>query len=254
VAVQQHDLPSEIEALVDELAQMPGAVGVVLGGSRAAGDGDGASDWDLGVYYRGTLDVAVLARRGTVHPPGSWGRIMNGGAWLTVAGRKVDVLLRDVDVVAHWATRARAGEYDVDLLLGYLAGIPTYSLLAECSVALVLRGAAPPAEPYPPPLAEAGATRWRFHRDFNLEQARMRARRGDATGTVGQAARAVMEAAHAVLCERRTWVLNEKRLVERAGLARVQPLFREVPKADAGDALLDWVAHVEAALVDSARR
>lgn len=58
-----------------------------------------------------------------------------------------------------------------------------------------------------------------------------------------------MEAAHARLCEQRAWVLNEKRIVERAGLERVQPLFRQVP---GNDALLGWVADVEAALGDTA--
>jgi hypothetical protein len=30
-----------------------------------------------------------------VYPPGAWGRIMNGSAWLTYDGLKVDVILRD---------------------------------------------------------------------------------------------------------------------------------------------------------------
>jgi MoxR-like ATPase len=58
-----------------------------------------------------------------------------------------------------------------------------------------------------------------------------------------------VEAAHARLCERRAWVLNEKRIIERAGLERVQPLFRKVP---GNDALLGWVADIEAALRDTA--
>jgi hypothetical protein len=176
---------------------------------------------------------------------------MNGGAWLQVGERKVDVLLRDVEVVDHWSARARSGEYEVELLLGYLAGIPTYSLLAERAIAVTLRGAppGPECEPFPEVLAEDGAARWRFHRDFSLEQARTRARRGDVVGAVGQVARAAVEAAHARLCARRAWVLNEKRIIERAGLERVQPLFRHVP-GDNG--LLGWVADVEAALADTA--
>lgn len=114
-------------------------------------------------------------------------------------------------------------------------------------MAVVLRGAAPAAEPYPARLAETGPVRWRFHRDFSLEQARARGRRGDATGAAGHAARAVVEAAHAALCEQRTWVLNEKRIIARAGLERAQPLFRQIPD---DDALLGWVAHVEAVLTD----
>jgi hypothetical protein len=58
---------------------LPGAVAVVLGGSRALGVSDEGSDSDLGLYYRGAID---LTARGVVNPLGSWGRVMNGGAWL----------------------------------------------------------------------------------------------------------------------------------------------------------------------------
>ena len=124
-------LPVSIAALVDELAALNGTVAVVLGGSRALGTHDADSDWDLGVYYRGAIDLAPLSVHGTVHPPGSWGRLMNGGAWLQCEGQRVDVLLRDLDAVEHWTQRAEAGEFEVDALLGYTAGVPTYLLTAE---------------------------------------------------------------------------------------------------------------------------
>jgi len=238
------DLPTVVEELVESLAVMPGTVAVVLGGSRAAGVSDADSDWDLGVYYRGSIDTSALTVRGTVHPPGAWGRIMNGGAWLTCDGLKVDVLLRDLDVVEHWSARAEEGQYDVDFLLGYLAGIPTYTLLAERSVARVLRGTLAEVGPFPARLAEAAPERWRFHSRFNLMHARMRVQRGDVVGTHGQAARAVVEHAHALLCERRTWVLNEKQIVQRAGLDAVEALFAAGPPAD----LVGWLDAVERAL------
>jgi hypothetical protein len=246
-------LPPDIEALADELAEMHGAVAVALGGSRALGVDDPASDWDLCVYYRGALDTTAIARRGAVHPPGAWGRIMNGGAWLRVGGAKVDVLLRDLSVVERWCDRAAEGVYEIDALLGYLAGVPTYSLLAERAVGCVLRGALEPVAGFPARLCETAPARWRFDRRFSLEQARMRAERGDLVGTVGQTAKAVIEQAHALLCERSTWVLNEKRIVERAGLARLHGLFEDVPRvaASSPDAeLLRWVARADALLGD----
>lgn len=236
-------MPAPIEELVDVLAALPGAAAVVLGGSRGARGADAASDWDLGVYYRGTLDTSALATRGTVHPPGAWGRIMNGGAWLTIAGAKVDVLLRDLDVVEHWSARALEGGFEVDCLLGYLAGIPTYSLMAERAVAQLLRGSLPAVGPFPERLAETAVERWRFSSPFSLEQARMRAARGDRIGALGQAAKAVIEHAHAVVCERRVWVLNEKRIVQTAGLADAQALFAIAPED-----LVAWVDAVEQAL------
>ena len=88
-------------ALCAVLARMKGVDAVAIGGSPAAGTADAESDWDLGVYYRGDIDLAPLAGYGEVHPPGSWGRIMNGGAWLSLGGMKVDVLLRDLDVALY---------------------------------------------------------------------------------------------------------------------------------------------------------
>jgi predicted nucleotidyltransferase len=63
-------LPAAVSALATELAALPGAVGVVLGGSRARGTQRPDSDWDLGVYYRGSqrvldpADVRELGHRG----------------------------------------------------------------------------------------------------------------------------------------------------------------------------------------------
>src|SRR6266581_900757 len=208
-----NDLPQPIAELVDELAAMPGTVAVVLGGSRALGSNDVGSDWDLGLYYRGEIDLTALAARGTVYPPGSWGRVMNGGAWLRCGGEKVDVLLRDLDVVEHWTRRAEDGEFDRDALLGYLAGIPTYSLTAELASCRPLHGVIPRA-PFPPKLIAAAPPIWRFCRSLSLDYARMHARRGNLAGATGQAAAAVMEEAHAIVCGRGQWVCNEKRLVE----------------------------------------
>lgn len=244
------DVPRFISDLADLLAAMPGVVAVTLGGSRATGTATPSSDWDLGVYYRGALDTRALEALGEVHRPGAWGRIMNGGAWLTLDGARVDVLLRDLDVVETWSARAREGVYEVDALLGYVAGVPTYSLLAERAIGLPLRGELPPAGDFPPRLAEAAVPRWRFHVDFTLMHARMRAEKGDVVGAVGQVAKAITEQAHAVLCERRTWVLNEKRIVEAAGLQAAHAWMYAVPPA--APELVAWVEGVNAELRDRA--
>jgi hypothetical protein len=232
------DLPRTVSELVDVLTAMLGAVAVVLGGSRAVGSNDTGSDWDLGLYYRGTIDLTALAACGVVYPPGSWGRIMNGGAWLRRGGEKVDVILRDLDVVELWTRQAEKGEFERDALLGYLAGIPTYSLSAELASCRPLRGDIP-AAPFPPKLVAAAPPVWRFCRSLSLDYARMHARRGNLVGATGQAAAAVMEEAHAIVCERAQWVCNEKRLIEIAGLTRLHALFAQVPHECPN--LLHWV-------------
>ena len=157
-------------------------------------------------------------------------------------GDRVDVLLRDLDAVEHWTHRAQEGAFEVDALLGYLAGIPTYTLTAELASCRPLRGNLA-AVPYPPRLMETAPARWRFCRSFSLEYARAQARRGNRLGAIGQAAKAVMEEGHAVLCERGQWICNEKRLIESAGLAGVQRLFEALP-----DDILAWIDSVATAL------
>jgi hypothetical protein len=232
------DLPEPVAELAAVLAAMPGAVAVALGGSRALGVGDAGSDWDFGLYYRGTIDLAALTARGTVHPPGSWGRLLNGGAFLRCGAEKVDVGLRDLDVVEHWTRRASRGEFEVDHMLGFVAGLPTYLLAAELGSCRVLSGSLP-ATPFPEKLAASATPCWRLFRSFSLDYARVHARRGNFVGAVGQAARAVMEEANAVLCESGRWVCNEKRLIEAAGLTGVQPLFGQLPSEPVG--LVRWV-------------
>lgn len=232
-------LPDAVAELCAVLAQIKGVEAVAIGGSRATGTADAGSDWDLGVYYRGNVDLTPLESYGQVHQPGSWGRIMNGGAWLSLGGEKVDVLLRDIDTALYWTAEARSGHYEVDALLGYLAGVPTYTLMAELALNQAVHGRLPVIGAYPAKLSQTGERRWRLHAEFSLDHAQMRAERGDIIGTVGQSAKAAIETAHALACARRRWVINEKNLVEHSGLRHVHARFTDIPTTT--PLLLTWL-------------
>lgn len=235
-------LPPSVESLVDEIASTSGVEAVVLGGSRADRTADATSDWDLGVFYRGEVDWRVVSRLGDFHPPGSWGRLMNGGAWLTVDDRRVDVILRDLDVVEHWAERASRGEYELDALLGYTAGFPSYTLVAEVAASVVLRGRLEVDTTFTDDLVASTTLRWGFQRDFSVDYARAHAARVNRVGVLGNLTRAVFEEAHRRMCERRQWVLNEKRLVDLAGLSAVDGEFADA--ADLDDLIARVVSHL----------
>jgi hypothetical protein len=79
----------------------------------------------------------------------------------------------------------------------------------------------------------------------------MRAERGDVVGAVGQVAKAITEQAHAILCERRAWVLNEKRIIEAADLHAAHDWMRAVPQAV--PALAGWVDDVASRLAQATR-
>lgn len=235
------DLPDAVAGLATELTKLRGVKALVLGGSFANGTSDESSDWDFGLYYHGEFDLKPLAKYGPIFPPGSWGRIMNGGAWLEIDGLRVDVLLRDLETVEHWTHRAEEGEFEVDSLLGYVAGIPTYTLTAELASCRVLFGSLPSAE-YPAKLAELAPGIWRFCRDFSLDYARKHRVRGNIAAAIGNVARAVMEEGHARMCDRREWACNEKRLIDSAGLGNIQKLFSQVPSV-VGE-IEEWIGYV----------
>ena len=94
-----------MEHLAARLAAIPGVAAVTLGGSRATNTAVEGSDWDFGLYYRGRLDpadIVALGWPGRVFAPGEWGRIVNGGAWLTIDGTKVDLIYRDLAAAGEW--------------------------------------------------------------------------------------------------------------------------------------------------------
>lgn len=223
-------LPAPVAALADELARLPGVVGVALGGSRATGVFREHSDWDLGLYHRGGVDpdgVRALGYEGFVSEPGAWGPIVDGGAWLTVDGIAVDVLYRDLDRVERWRAEAEAGRFDILAQTGYLAGAPTYLPVGELALGVVVCGELPrPA--FPEALARTAPPRWEGAARASLMFAGLHAQGGEPVACAGMLAHAVLCAAHARLAARREWVLNEKRLVGRAGLEAVAPLLAEV--------------------------
>ncbi|CAL9414576.1 nucleotidyltransferase domain-containing protein [Streptomyces sp. enrichment culture] len=211
-----------LDTTADRLAALPAVRAVTLGGSRARGTHQPDSDWDLAVYYRGAFDPDALRAvgwPGEVSDIGAWsGGVFNGGAWLTIDERRVDVHYRDLDVVEREVAEAEAGRFGVEPLMFHLAGIPTYLVVAELAINEVLRGDLPrPA--YPPALRATAAERWHGAATATLAYARTgHAPRGALTQVAGAIALATTQTAHAVLAARGEWVTNEKGLVEQAGL------------------------------------
>ena len=90
-----------LTGLANRMAEVPGVIGVVLGGSRARGEHAEDSDFDISLYYRRPLDIdplAALARDvagpgAEVTRPGAWGPWVDGGAWLHIGGAAVDLSL-----------------------------------------------------------------------------------------------------------------------------------------------------------------
>ncbi|MEU5570840.1 nucleotidyltransferase domain-containing protein [Streptomyces coeruleorubidus] len=248
-----------LDTTADRLAALPAVRAVTLGGSRAQGTERPDSDWDLAVYYRGGFDpddLRAVGWEGEVSELGAWGGgVFNGGAWLTVDGRRVDVHYRDLDVVEHEVAEAEQGRFRVEPLMFHLAGIPTYLLAAELAINEVLRGELPRPAAYPPALRETAPAHWHGMAAATLAYAKAgHAPRGAVTQAAGAIAVAVTQTAHAVLAARGEWVTNEKGLVARAGLRDADALLGTLTRAP--DELAQRITDVETLLnraVEAAR-
>ncbi|WP_264349418.1 DUF4037 domain-containing protein [Streptomyces milbemycinicus] len=214
-----------IEDMAARLVQVPGVVGVMLGGSRARGEHAPDSDWDLGVYYRGPLDVErvrglaaeVVGGPVEVAGPGGWGPWVNGGAWLDVDGQAVDWILRDVDRVRTVWEDCRAGRYEVGTQIGHPLGFWSPCYVGEVSLGRVL---ADPGgelgelrrevERYPEPLREALTAGAVWEAGFLVANAAKSARRGDVLHVSLCLSRVVGLLVQALFAHHRRWCLNEK--------------------------------------------
>jgi predicted nucleotidyltransferase len=211
--------------VADRLAALPAVEAVNLGGSRAQGAHRPDSDWDFGIYYRAVFEPQALRDvgwPGEVTEVGGWGGgVFNGGAWLEIDGRRVDVHYRDLDVIDHELAEALQGRFRFEPLMFHLAGIPSYLVLAELAGSQVLRGRLPKPD-YPAALRERAPGAWWHRAELTFWYAgAYHAPHGRLAECAGLIAQAAAQAAHAVMAARGEWVTNDKTLLTRAGLRQI---------------------------------
>ena len=219
-----------LREMAARLVEVPGVAAVMLGGSRARGTHTPESDTDLGVYYRGPLDIAALgdlAREvagpaAKVTAPGEWGPWVDGGGWLTVDGAAVDWIYRDLDRVTRAVTDAEHGRYAFHAQAGLPLGVPDFTYAGEVALGVILAdpgGAVAAlqerARVYPPALREALiAGLWEA--DFLAGIARKAVSRGDAAYVAGCLFRLIGVCAHALHGAAGRWLVIEKGAVASA--------------------------------------
>jgi hypothetical protein len=227
------------------LATVPGVVAVALGGSRARGTEAPDSDVDLGLYYDPASppalgDLNALARElDDRHPTdavtrrGEWGPWIDGGAWLTIGGARVDWLFRDLARVRRVVADCRAGRPEVAYQLGHPHAFVSAIYLGDvdCCVPLadpdgVLAELKRLVRPYPPLLRDALVRRFLFEAGFSLDGAEKGARRGDVAYVAGCLFRTVAALVQVLYARHDRYCTNEKgALPEVAGLPRTPDGF-----------------------------
>jgi len=220
----------QLTQMAARLVDVPGVVGVLLGGSRARGTHTLQSDVDLGLYYRRPLDVGALSAlarevagpEADVTAIGAWGPWVDGGGWLTVAGTPVDWIYRDLDRVRASWTAAQEGRYAFHFQVGHPLGVPDFAYAGEAALGVILADPSGQLEAlqqelvhYPPLLGQALAQGlWEAH--FVVQGARKAAPRRDTAYIAGCLFRAVLLCAHALHGDAGRWLVNEKGAVAAA--------------------------------------
>jgi hypothetical protein len=225
-----------LSRLVGALAPVSGIEAIALGGSRARGTATAASDYDIGLYYRGRrpIDIAALSRvvaslddRGAVAevtPLGGWGPWIDGGGWLLIDGVHVDLLYRDLDQVASAIDDAHAGKVEPHYQPGHPHAFLSTIYMGEAAYARVLHdpegslGALQTrTKPYPPALAAALRKRFGWEASFALANARKSLDRGDVSYLAGCVFRAVASLCQMLFALNGVYLLNEKGAVAAVG-------------------------------------
>ncbi|GIP39308.1 hypothetical protein J31TS4_25880 [Paenibacillus sp. J31TS4] len=193
-----------IERAVNTLRQVRGVEAVVLGGSRARGTHGVHSDVDIGIYYDPHigLDLQALreasaclddARRAdAVTEPGEWGPWINGGGWLTVDGRPMDWLYRDLNKVAEVLEQCLAGIVTMDYQPGHPHGFVNAVYMAEIALCQMLweregrvEALKQKTAPYPPQLRKALVDKFGWEASFAWEAGKKGAAKGDLAYVAG---------------------------------------------------------------------
>jgi hypothetical protein len=224
-----------LERLIPPLGDVPGVVAIVLGGSRARGTASATSDYDLGIYYRSgsELDTARLLEtvKGLVDDPGAavapsvgaWGKWIVGGAWLSVGGRKVDLLYREGDRVAEVIGACRAGQVSMDYQPGHPHGFCSAIWMGEVALCQpihdpqgVIVELKAMTSPYPEPLREALIRRFAWEISFSIENAGLAVPRREQTHISGCIYRALCCLGQVLFALNRRYLINEKGALDEA--------------------------------------
>ncbi len=195
-----------LERIVAELAPVSGLRALALVGSHARGTARAGSDVDVALFYdeRAPLDLGavreVAARLHDVERLGppvvtalyEWGPWVNGGAWLTVGGQRVDLLYRNLDQVRRVVADCQAGRiethYEQQPPFGYFSWTYLGDLHAcrplhdPAGAIMALRRR---VTTYPPTLREAVVRGQLWSAEFTGVHAATYAERGDVVHTVG---------------------------------------------------------------------
>ncbi len=220
-----------LQRVSDSLRDVPGILGVVLGGSRARNTATPNSDIDVGIYYdRERLDLPRLdlaagelddgRREGLINPPGEWGPWVDGGAWLVVDGHRVDLILRDFARVEQVVENCRKGGVAPHYQTGHPHAYVDAAYMGELAISRILFDKTGEvarlkavAEIYPPALRETIVWLFSFEAGFSQMLAEAAGENDDVYYACAHIVRSVSCLNQILFAINDRYFLNEKRAV-----------------------------------------
>jgi predicted nucleotidyltransferase len=218
-----------VSSLVQRLGAIRGVQAVVLGGSHARGRARPGSDIDLYLFYSEAAPFSIQSVRelaeGVNDTPGpevtdfyGWGPWVNGGAWLTVGGQRVDFVYRNLEHLERVIAEAEAGRYELHYAQQPPFGFFSAAYLGEIAVCVPLfdpdvrlDGLKRRVAAYPESLRQAVVRDYLWQAEFGLAAfAPKFAARSGAYGTAACLARAVNQLLLALFALNRKYLLDDK--------------------------------------------
>jgi len=231
-----------LNKIVEELKDIPGVIGVVLGGARARGNSLETSDIDIGIYYDeylgfNTEDLSVAAaklddehRENLVTPIGGWGPWVNAGGWLTIDGYHVDFILRDIDRVEEEINDCIEGKITTNYQTGHPHGYLNVMYMGEVSICNILLDKYKKiaqlknkTKPYPKRLKDVMVNYFMFEACFSLMHAESNIDKDDISYVAGHIFRSVSCLNQLLFAANEEYCINEKRAVKIIDSFEIKP-------------------------------
>src|SRR5260370_41924843 len=235
----QHQLL--LQQTVDRLKPVPGLRAIVLGGSYASGSQRPDSDIDIGLYYDETWPLDIHQIRSiasllndipnpTVTDLGGWGTWVNGGAWLTIGGQRVDLLYRNIDFVSSTIDDCNAGQVRSDYWQQPAYGFHSFMYCTEIAICRplydpdhVIERLKAKVAHYSPHLKQAIIKNFLWNARFTLDNPSKPASRGEVYLVTGCLARAIHCLVQVLYAINETYYLSEKKLAADLCSFSLQP-------------------------------
>lgn len=218
-----------INQIRNRLKDLPGVIGVVLGGSRARGIYRPNSDIDIGIYYDQAqgFDINELNkisyeldddnRKNLISNIGEWGQWINGGGWLKIRDYHVDFILRDINRVEKVIDDCLEGNITTNYQAGHPHGFLNVMYMGEISLCRILVDTENQISnlnsktfPYPKIVKDTLTSYFIFEAEFSLNYIKANLDNNDLSYVVGHAYRAISCLNQVIFAMNQEYCINEK--------------------------------------------